>query len=95
MDRRNHAPYIPRCPRHAGLPDQYMWAQKDTNKYMCFNGISHPIYDCKGDINYTLPLEMYPPENQVHPQIGMVNRMHLNYRTYPFVRDERMEGLYH
>ena len=71
-----------------------MWPEKDTNKYMCYNGISHPIYSCNGNINYTLPLEMYPPVDDVHPQIKMVRRMHLNQRgpnpvneTPPTVQD--------
>jgi hypothetical protein len=80
MDRTPTVKYIPECPRHIGIVDQYTWAQKDTNKYMCYNGISHPIYDCKGDINYSLPLEYYPPNNDVHPQIKLVKRQHLNYR---------------
>jgi len=80
MDRHLHKKYIPQCPRQPNIPDQYMWNQKDTNKYMCFNGISHPIYDCGGNINYGLPLEMYPPVNEIHPQIGMVRHMHLNLR---------------
>lgn len=81
MDRHLHkVKYIPQCPRQAALVDQYMWEQKDTNKYMCYNGISHPIYDCKGWINYSLPLEEYPPVDSIHPQIAMVKRPHLNYR---------------
>lgn len=83
MDRNLHPKYKPECPRHASLVDQYMWKEKDTNKYMCYNGISHPIYDCKGEISYSLPLEMYPPVNRVHPQIDMVRRMHFNYRGSP------------
>ncbi len=81
MDRNLHKKYIPNCPRQAAVVDQYSWPQKDTNQYMCYNGISHPIYDCKGDINYTLPLEMYPKVGAIHPQIGMVKRPHLNFRN--------------
>ena len=85
MDRHLHKKYVPTCIRHAGLPDQYMWPQKDTTSYMCHNGISHPIYDCKGWINYTLPLEMYPPVGEVHPQIAMVRRPHLQYRPSEYL----------
>jgi hypothetical protein len=80
MDRHLHVPYFPQCPRTQPLSSQYMWPEKDTNQYMCYNGISHPIYSCNGNINYTLPLEMYPPVDDVHPQIKMVRRMHLNHR---------------
>lgn len=97
MDRHLHLPYFPQAPRHIGLPDQYLWKHKDTNKYMAYNGISHPIYSCNGNINYTLPLEMYPPVDDVHPQIKMVRRMHLNqrgpnpvYETPPTVSDYHM-----
>lgn len=58
-----------------------MWPQKDSNQYMCFNGISHPIYDCKGWINYSLPLDMYPKINEIHPQIAMTSRLLLNDRS--------------
>jgi len=90
MDRHLHKKYVPTCPRNAAIVDQYMWPQKDTTKYMCHNGISHPIYDCKGWINYTLPLEMYPPVNEVHPQIAMVRRPHLQYRGSALYRTRPM-----
>ena len=98
MDRSRHPKYVPNCPRHAAQVDQYMWPQKDTNKYMCFNGISHPIYDCKGWVSYSLPLEEYPPADGIHPQIAMTGRLHLNDRDERFRSnygsDERMEGFY-
>ena len=80
MDRNLHMKHVPVCPRNIGIVDQYSWAEKDTNKYACYNGISHPIYDTKGWINYGLPLEMYPPVDAVHPQIAMVKRGRMNYR---------------
>lgn len=92
MDRTPKIRYIPQCPRNIGIVDQYMWPQKDTNKYMCYNGISHPIYDCQGMINFTLPLEMYPPDGDVHPQIKLINRMQLNYRQPYIFREPLQEG---
>ena len=80
MDRTYFIKHIPQCPRQSAIVDQYMWEEKDTNKYRCYNGISHPIYDCKGMVNFSLPLEYYPPVNEVHPQIKMVKRPHFNYR---------------
>ena len=71
MDRNLHRKYVPECPANVGLPDQYMWEIKDTNKYPCRNGVSHPIYDCKGSIHYSLPLHMYPAVSKVHTQISM------------------------
>jgi hypothetical protein len=76
--------YIPTCPRNIAVVDQYMWPEKDTNKYMCQNGISHPIYDCKGMVSYSLPLEFYPPSDRIHPQIEMTRRMHMPWRTSPY-----------
>ena len=83
MDRHVHPRYRPQCPRQAAIVDQYMWKDKDTTYYKCYNGISHPIYDCKGMINYSLPLEHYPPAGRIHPQIEMTRRMHMNYRGNP------------
>lgn len=80
MLRNYHTKYFPEAPRNIALVDQYSWPVHDTNKYMAYNGISHAIYSCNGSINYTLPLEMYPPVDDVHPQIKMVRRMHLNQR---------------
>lgn len=80
MDRHSHPKYIPDCPRNPGIVNQYMWPQKDTNKYMCYNGISKPIYDCTGSINFSLPLEDYPPVHGIHPEILLVKRPHLRYR---------------
>lgn len=82
MDRNLHLKYNPNCPKNYGLVDQYMWKNKDTTKYKCYNGISHPIYDCKGWVNYSLPLEQYPPVDDIHPQIYMVNKLHMNERKY-------------
>jgi hypothetical protein len=73
-----------------------MWKDKDTTKYKCFNGISHPIYDCQGMINYSLPLDKYPPAHSIHPQIPMVHRMHMNYRDSPrrlFIKESFKPGL--
>ena len=106
MDRHQHKKYVPQCPRHAAIVDQYMWEEKDTTKYMCYNGISHPIYDCKGYVSFSLPLEEYPVVDQIHPQIQMTRRMHMNFREDPrhrptrenFIhkdlRENRVEGLY-
>lgn len=80
MDRNLHRKYIPNCKRNIPIVNQYMWPQKDSNKYTCDNGMSNPIYDCKGWISYSLPLHMYPKVNEIHPQIAMSERAHLNYR---------------
>ncbi len=80
VDRNQHVKHVPTCPRNIAPVDQYLFETKDTNTYMCNNGISHPIYDCQGNIQFSLPLEMYPPVDAVHPQIALGRRMHLNFR---------------
>ncbi|HSA76092.1 MAG TPA: hypothetical protein VLE02_00985 [Nitrosarchaeum sp.] len=73
--------YIPTCPSHIAPVDQYMWATKDTSQHICNNGISHPIYNCKGDIHFSLPLHMYPKVGEIHSQIQPVSRnLHTNLR---------------
>lgn len=76
MDRHLHRKYYPVCPNNVPLVDQYMWREKDSTPRSCYNGVSHPIYDCKGWIHYSLPLEEYPKVNEIHPQISMVSRAH-------------------
>lgn len=71
MDRNLHKKYIPNCPKNIALVDQYMWNTKDTSSYGCQSGLSHTIYNCNGDISYSLPLFMYPPVNKIHPQIKL------------------------
>ena len=81
--RNWHKKFVPPCKRNIAPCDTVSWENPDTNTYLCTNGISHPIYDCKGWVNYSLPLEMYPPANEIHPQIEMTRRMHLNWRMNP------------
>jgi hypothetical protein len=70
MDRNLHPKWVPRCPRRVPLVDQYSWPQKDTNYYRCVdNGKAHPIYDCQGNISFSLPLDQYPPTNGFHPDV--------------------------
>jgi len=83
MDRASHKKYIPMCPRNIGVVDQYMWQEKDTNKYHCHNGVSRPIYNINGEINRALPLEHWPKVDQVHPEIALTRRMHTNIREDP------------
>lgn len=96
MFRDNYKKYVPTCPKTIPVVDQYMWKDRDTNQYNCNNGVSHAIYDCQGNVSYTLPLDMYPPGGDIHPQIPLSNRMHFNYRMSPDivteVRDVLREG---
>lgn len=59
------------CTSRPPIVSQYMWPELDQTERVCNNGISHPIYACNGNVSYTLPLDMYPPVNGVHPQIRM------------------------
>lgn len=69
MERDLHKRHIPLCVTRPAVVDQYSWPEKDTTERVCNNGVSHPIYACNGHISRTLPLDMYPEVDQVHPQI--------------------------
>lgn len=60
MERDLYPKRVPFCPQQASLVDQYMWPVKDANSYHCDNGLLGPVYDCRGNLNFTLPLERYP-----------------------------------
>ena len=83
MYRDQHRKYVPTCPSTIEPVDQYLWGQTDTNKYTCNNGISNAIYNCQGEIHFSLPLHEYPPVHDVHPQIAMTHPMHFNFREDP------------
>jgi hypothetical protein len=93
MYRDNHKKHIPTCPKTIPVVDQFLWKDRDTNQYNCNNGISHTIYDCQGNIHFSLPLDMYPPAGEIHPQIPLSNRMHYNYRMSPDIIVEAQEVL--
>lgn len=72
--------YIPFCETRIALPDQYSFPEKDTTERLCQNGVSHPIYSCRGEISRTLPLTMYPLVDQIHPQIFQSSQPHFMVR---------------
>ena len=80
MDRQYHKKYVPYCETRVAPVDQYAWPELDQAYRVCMNGITHPIYACNGDISYTLPLEMYPNVNKVHPQIPYSRFPHYGFR---------------
>lgn len=105
VDRYSHKRHIPFCPTQVPMVNQYMWPEKDTNEYLCVNGLSHAIYACDGSIARTLPLEMWPRVNEIHPQIAQSRRRHFALRSQPArdvfksafalqQRDNRLEGMY-
>jgi hypothetical protein len=77
MDRNLHVKHIPVCKQNVPPVSQYMWPVRDTNIYMCENGIYNHIYDCDGNINYSLPLEMYPHLNKIHPEVYSLKRRYI------------------
>lgn len=101
MDRVPNPIHVPTCPRQIPLVNQYMWPHKDSTQYHCNNGISHPIYDCQGHVQRALPLEEYEFNGQIHPQVRLTRRMHLNFRENPNfkvaledLKSKRTEGFY-
>lgn len=69
VDRYLHPNHVPSCKSFVPLCDQYMWPEKDTGRHLCSNGLSAPIYDAVGHISLVLPLEKYPLENEIHPEV--------------------------
>lgn len=77
MDRYTGYRYKPFCPRRIAQVDQYLWPANDSRLAYrtCHNGLSHPVYDCRGYIHYSLPLHQYPPDAmKVHPDIIQMKR---------------------
>ena len=93
LERNHHRRHVPFCPSRIALVDQYMFPEKDTTERLCENGISHPIYACNGDISRTLPLDMYPEVNEVHPQIRQSSRPHFMIRDPVHARIIEMNQL--
>src|SRR5437868_8525060 len=80
VERDLYRRHIPFCETRIALVDQYMFPEKDTADRLCNNGISHPIYACNGMVSRTLPLDMYPEVNEVHPQIRESSHPHFMIR---------------
>ena len=72
MSRDQHRRHVPFCESRVAIVDQYMWPEKDTTERLCHNSLSHGIYNCRGELSRTLPLDMYPRVEQVHPQVQNV-----------------------
>jgi hypothetical protein len=104
MERDGHVRHIPFCETRVPLVDQYMWPEKDTTERICHNGVSHPVYACNGVISRTLPLDMYPKVNEVHPEIRMSSQPHFGIRDPRMgemvdrmqrdIAEKRLEGMY-
>jgi hypothetical protein len=104
VERNLYKRHIPFCVTRPALVDQYAWPEKDTTERICQNGVSHPIYACNGHISRTLPLDMYPTVDQIHPQIQQSSQPHFGSRDprmQSFIeyaqsdkRQGRLEGLY-
>ena len=86
VERDLYRRHIPMCVTRPALVDQYMWPEKDSTERVCNNGVSHPIYACNGHVSRTLPLDMYPLVDQVHPQIRQSSQPHFG------SRDPRMQA---
>ena len=82
MDRRSHPKYIPTFVPALPPADTYL-SGRDENwtAYSLLNtGMSAgSVYDLNGNINYTLPLEQYPPINGYHVQAHLMDRYQKRY----------------
>lgn len=78
MDRKSHPKHFPILTPAKPYVDNYL---KGTPRFSAHDpypplntGLSQPIYDVYGDVNFSLPLDMYPPANDLHRQIILHNR---------------------
>lgn len=104
MSRDQSLRHVPYCETRVAHVDQYMWSEVDTTERKCTNGLSHPVYSCDGTISRTLPLDMWPTVNEVHPQIRMSSQPHFISRNPAMARQieltqldlasKRLEGFY-
>jgi len=83
VERDAYLRHIPFCPSRYAPVDQYSFPELDTTERRCNNGVSHAIYACNGWISRTLPLDMYPEVNEIHPQIRQSSQPHFMIRD-PF-----------
>lgn len=78
MDRSRHVKHYATLTPAEPYVDQYVRGTprfSAHDPYPLLNtGISQPIYDLRGHVNYSLPLEMYPPANDYHRQIVQLQR---------------------
>lgn len=105
MDRNFHPKWIPLNRGRYAPCDQYMFPEMDKTERLAENGVSQAIYACNGNISYTLPLHMYPKENEIHPQISRSHYPHFPVRDPAMIkyitqaekdmRDGRIEGFYY
>ena len=93
MDTTSHRRYIPFCETRIPIVDQYAFPEKDTTERICQNGVSHPIYSCRGEISRTLPLTMYPKVNEIHPQIFRSSQPHFGVRDPAMARMVEIDQL--
>jgi hypothetical protein len=104
MDRDGNLKHIPFCPTRIEKVDAYSWSEPDPLHHDCVNGWYHQIYECNGNINYQLPLDMYPKVNRVSPEISMTGAdpfiardpvtARMVARTQKDIDTKRLEGLY-
>ena len=78
MDRQSHVKHFPILTPSKPYVDNYL---EGTPKYIGYDpykplnvGLSQPIYDIYGNINFSLPLDMYPPRRDIHRQAILHNR---------------------
>lgn len=78
MDRKSHPKHHPFFTKSKPYVDNYL---KGTPKFIGYDpytplnsGLSQPLYDVYGDINFSLPLDMYPPVKDIHRQVILHHR---------------------
>lgn len=73
MDRKSHPKHHPTLTPSRPYVDQYMAGTPRFSGHIPYpqlnTGITRPVYHINGDINFSLPLEEYPPRHGYHREI--------------------------
>lgn len=76
MDNKSHPKHYPTITPGRPIVDYYLQGRSENDvQYPIFNtGITKPIYDLNGNISRQLPLEDWPPVNDYHYEVYLMNR---------------------
>jgi hypothetical protein len=105
VDRTRSRRHIPFCPTMPEYVDRYSWPDKDLRVHDCQDGYFHNVYNCAGEISFSLPLENWPRLGTVSNDIALSEPVHFHSRDprtarkikqhyMPKYTDAQLEGMY-
>jgi hypothetical protein len=76
MENRTHPKHYPTVTPTRPPVDLYLSgrSENDTAFTILNTGLSRPIYDLNGNVSRQLPLENWPLENDLHPEVYLMRR---------------------